>query len=260
MTDSTAYRGLVYRNRRATSEQPQIIPPGPGPGFDPASLSLTGWWKGEDYDASGTGLWTGTASAGTSASHDWYDNTFAGVYKPAVGATINGIATVGMTDNFRWLETNVNATDLIDTTEGTIIIVANITSVGTTDANVNLNDRLLYLFGGFGGIAAHATAPSIQMVSYDGTYDHEDISFTLSTTTVFTWRLNGGKIYSRKDKDAFGAGVSAGAIANIAVPFVTSSPSNVVGRYGEIIMGKGLSLADCDDIVDYLSTRWNLGL
>lgn len=255
MSDSIAYRGLRYR--KSIVVRPSSTPdPGPTPAFDPATLSLTGWWKGENYDASGTGLWTGTASAGTSGTHNFYDNTFAGAYKPAVGASINGIPTVDMVDNFRWLETNATVGDFIDSTEGTIFVVANITSIGTSDSNPNLNDRILYFYGGFGGITAHSVAPSIQMVSYDGTYDHDDVSFTLSQTTLFTYRINGGKIYSRKNKDSFSAGTLTGGISTTTGPIVTTSPSNVIGRYGEIIMAKGLSLSDCDNISDYLMSRF----
>ena len=255
MTDSIAYRGLRYRKSIVTI--PSNTPdPGPTPSFDPADLALTGWWKGEDYDDSGTGLWTGSASAGTSGAHTFCDNTSAGAYKPAVGASINGIATVDMVDNFRWLETNVNTSELIDATEGTIFVVANITSIGTSDMDPNWNDKILSIYGGLGGIAGNSLGPYAQMVSYDGNYDHDDVIITLSQTILLTYRLNGGNIYSRLNKNPFSAGVATGGIFNTANPLVTSGPSNVVGRYGEIITAKGLSLSDCDDISDYLIDRF----
>jgi hypothetical protein len=54
----------------------------PAPPFDPATFSLTGWWRGS-YSAS---PWTGTASAGASGSRNLSEAT----NPPAAGAAVNG--------------------------------------------------------------------------------------------------------------------------------------------------------------------------
>src|SRR5678815_176148 len=56
------------------------------PVFNPATLFLTGWWRGS-YSAS---PWVGTASASSSGSNNASEATT----PPAAGATVNGFAPV----------------------------------------------------------------------------------------------------------------------------------------------------------------------
>ena len=51
--------------------------------LDPATLALTGWWRGS-YDGSGT--WSGTASAGSSGTRSLVELT----NKPSSGTAVNG--------------------------------------------------------------------------------------------------------------------------------------------------------------------------
>lgn len=60
-----------------------VVPSAAVAGFDPASLSLTGWWR-----ASFAGSpWVGTASAGGSGSRDLTEST----NQPATGSAVNGL-------------------------------------------------------------------------------------------------------------------------------------------------------------------------
>lgn len=78
--------------------------------FDPATLSLTGWWR--DYP--GTSPWSGTASAGTSTSNSISEAT----NPPNAGTALNAHATANfdgtndvLGDSVGSLDTYVNAGD-----------------------------------------------------------------------------------------------------------------------------------------------------
>lgn len=263
MADSIAYRGLRYR--KSIVVRPNVTPdPGP-PVFTPASLVLTGWWKGGDYDDSGTGVWTGTASAGTSGTKNLIDNTYAGAYKPAVGSSINGIPTVSFVDNFRWLETQDALDNYINSNGGLMFMVAYITSVGTsaTPPNVYTNDTGFSANGGFAGFRFSSTGPSVYGQVYTDSGEFSDnTSFSLSTSTLFVWKFESGRVYISKNNDSFGAGTAVTNTINAGVMssnhIATTGPTNFVGRVCEIITAESLTNTEITNLRAYLVTKWGI--
>lgn len=57
-----------------------------------AGLAMDGWWRSGQYSA-GTGIWVGTASAGSSGSRNLAATNASGSW-PTAGANLNGLATV----------------------------------------------------------------------------------------------------------------------------------------------------------------------
>ncbi len=98
-------------------------------GLDLSSLAWTGWWTGDDYNAT-TGVATGQASAGSSSGRDF---TSPGT-KPAKGNTVNGNGHNGIifdgTD--KHLASTATVGDLCNANAFTAYIVVNYGAFGTS--------------------------------------------------------------------------------------------------------------------------------
>lgn len=157
-------------------------PAASGPPFDLATLNLTAYLDGEDYDAT-TGTWPGRASAGTSGANDATEATD----KPTAGATLNGIQTV---DFDRAAGDMLSLSGTVATyytaAEYSGAILAYADSFVSTSTNPNLGDALISDSNGGFGIAGNATGPTICGL-HDDTVNGQ--TFTELSTATGEWRL-----------------------------------------------------------------------
>lgn len=133
------------------------------PAYDPAVLSLTGWWRAGDYDA-GTGTWTGTASAGGSGAR----NLTGATNRPAAGAALNTHDTVEFVRANSDMLTGAAWTNLfaVSAYSGWVLLYAY--PWLTNNANPNLTDGLLSETSGTWGIGGRTTGPAVTMQHDDG--------------------------------------------------------------------------------------------
>lgn len=85
--------------------------------FDPATLSLSGWWRADFADP-----WTPTASAGTSGGNG---DLVGGGLPPTSGTTVNGHAPADYDGANDRMETAAQGDDLWTLTDGTTVALIN---------------------------------------------------------------------------------------------------------------------------------------
>jgi hypothetical protein len=100
------------RRARLGLRRSHLVPASGGAVFDPATLSLTGWWRAA-YAGS---PWAPTASAGTSGTANRDLGVDSGAATPSVGTALNGLdtadfdgSTQSMADGDSTLDTYVSA-------------------------------------------------------------------------------------------------------------------------------------------------------
>jgi hypothetical protein len=149
--------------------------------YDPAVLALTGWWKAGNYN-SGTGTWTGTASAGTSGANDLTEAT----NKPTDGAALNGLNTVEFTRaSSQKLTADGTLGDYFTTSyySGWALVYSD--GFTNNNANPNLSDGILSDNGGAFAISGNTGTPNVVFQHDDGVQNRCDIT-TMSNSA---WHL-----------------------------------------------------------------------
>lgn len=93
---------------------------GPPP-FDPATLSLSGWWRAGDYDGATT--WSGAASLGASGSRD-----LTGVNTPTNGTPLNGHAPVSLNGTNQYFTSGIAISSFIAASDWAVWALVNMTN------------------------------------------------------------------------------------------------------------------------------------
>ncbi len=225
--------------------------------FDPASLSLTGWWR----EYTGT-PWVGTASAGTSGTH----NLSTGSPAPTLG-TLNGHGTANYDGATESLLYTGSLADLISTGTGTIVVLFFGTSAVAdsgvwyaepafiaTDSHIS---EFGFCFSDAGVIAGN----------YDGAaFNRLAVPANIGAWHMASYTWDGAQLRVRVDNGAYQT-VAAGAIASIA-PYGAESgmdpTSNTVfynGYIAELITSDTvISDANLDNLRTYMNTRYGVSV
>lgn len=232
---------------------------------DPDFQYLTGFWRGQNYDYPTFAL-PGTASAGTSSAENMSDYTYGGIYKPTVGATLNGFNTIDSTGSaFVYLETQNTLANFITSTSACLIILAKVTSISTTGAIPYQNSMIFGSIGDYFGIYARNIGgiPTVLGFAYDNADKFEERVITLNTWNVYQLLIDGGKLYFRINKNGWSNGVSiaGGGITNLTNKFATAGLGlgNPLFSWAEAMTGIGFTKADCEGMTSYLSNKYDLG-
>lgn len=177
------------RGARAIQRPPRTS--GGGAVFDPATLALTGWWRG-DYTAS---PWTGTASAGSSGSRDLTEAT-----NPPGTATLNGYSIASF-DGTNDILNGPDLGDLHDTDGYGGWYLCNVSAASWDEASFNNPSFIgqasvnfsLFLDGNGG-------SPFVGVIHWNGgAYDGGSVTvnFTLSQWNLVQYRYTGSALELR---------------------------------------------------------------
>jgi len=226
---------------------------------DPSKYSLTGWWKGADFAANQI---LGTNSVGTSGARKLYDNSFGNANLPTTGTFLNGIPVLNFTASFVWLETDAPASSFLSANTGAMIVLCR-TMTQTTNDPVTANNRMLLgIVGDYGGIYA-TTAPTViaSNTSAGPAEQNESTAYVVGDWHVVTWLHTGGKIYMRRNRNAWSAGTTSGGMFSLFNNITTSNGiGNSIGYIAEIFTSDSFGQTECDDMAKYLSVKYALGL
>lgn len=232
----------------------RVIRPNP---FNPAALSLTGWWR-----AHYNGLpWAPTASAGTSGSNG---NFVTAGSDPTNGSTLNGLACANF-DGIAHLATNAtDITSYATTSAATIIVLFQGDAQGAPTGSIyddcaiirdsNADFGLTYTTNGVTGMAysggyisksvsCPTGAPHLVMMTIDGT----NLSMTIDSAAAVTQACATSTVMT--------GNLIIGASYN------SGTQRFLNGRIWEIMLANTkLTTGNYNDIKSYVNARYGLAL
>lgn len=225
--------------------------------FDPATLSLSGWWRGS-YSGS---PWVGTASEGSSGSRNLSEST----NPPSVGTAVNGFAPAvfdGVNDE---LSAGIAISNFISSSAYFVWALAWINAISSTGGLTSAftNQAVLADMNGFWGFSLSRGSGNnrVQFWHWDGAAKGVEISVTTQQWVLLMARYDGANIRARINSGSVSS-ASAGSITNV-------SNTLRMGRGGAIYNGRVLDaglMASAgsddlfDDIRDYVNARYGLAL
>ncbi len=239
---------------QATSFSPAVA------SFDPATLSLDGWWRA----SYGGSPWSPTASAGTSGSNGTL--VTAGV-APSVGSAVNGLTPATFNGTSQAFGSGTAAmTDLVTATAMTLIVLVK-ASASVAIASNFYDDPLLIGDSG-GNVGLVFTSSGVRAGAYSGG-SNQTTSIALATGAwaLCAMRYDGSHVKCR---------VSKASGTTDATPVASGTPSLGAGPYigknyaaakffaGDIleVMTSKTVLSDANlvSIVSYFNSRYALSL
>jgi hypothetical protein len=226
--------------------------------FDPGTLSLTGWWRA-NYSAS---PWTGTASAGTSGSHDLSEAT----NPPTTGTTVNGFTPARFNGTNQILNAGTTVPNFIGLNKVSGWAVGKVTDVSSPRAFwINLPGITVYprCFN-------NAGSPIFKFsLNNDAVGSPVSTAFTLSAWQLFTWRYDGAN--SQCGVNAAPGSAGGGSTSAYSTNLTQPSETPIVGRSNgstfyvqdmlEVAI-TNIALTDQNfaDIKSYVNARYGLSL
>lgn len=231
-------------------------------GFDPATLTLTGWWRADGSTGyqNSTGTWDGVASAGGSGSRDLTEAT----NKPADGPALNGHTPPDF-DGTNNREANATAiSTMLSASAWRGWWLVNCDAIATNSATSYLNDCIMDDSGGFWGIflRANGGSPLVYAYQWDGAEKKAQESISTGGWALIQARYDGTNIRLKVNSGS----VQTAAAGNISTTTGTIRCGyNVTtafnGRMADIgLLASAGSDADFDDIRSYVNARYGLSL
>jgi hypothetical protein len=227
----------------------------PSAAFDPATLTLTGWWRGS-YSGS---PWTGTASAGSSGSRDLTEAT----NPPGTGSAVNGFTPADF-DGTNDVLTNATAiSTLLSASAWSMWALVNLDAINTNNADVWLNDPILNDSGAFWGVHLKSGG-TVHAYQWDGA--SKSVSETVSTGgwALVQAKYNGTNLLLRVNSGSWQS-AAAGNISTLTGTLragVTPTGGHALdGKVLELALAaSALSDANFDNVKSYVNSRYALSL
>lgn len=227
-------------------------------GFNPATLSLTAWWRGS-YAGS---PWAGTPSVGTSGSRSLAEATF----PPAVGPAVNGFTPA----NFDGTNDRIGGTatlgDVVNNNAGScwVLFKADTAAApfGTGSTAQPFEQPGIVCTNGSGYWIVSYNSDGVIVATNDGSYKVIVLPASVGewhlvqirkTATHFEARIDGGSWTS----------VACGNIASLVHPIRMGCNYNATRFFDGQILDAAFSEqifsdADFDDVKGYVETRYGL--
>jgi len=223
--------------------------------YNPAALSLTGWWQGSFSGSP----WTGSSSAGASSGREYIEAT----NPPATGASLNGFTSANF-DGTNDILTNATLTsdDWFTPSAGSIWILFK-SNNAIADDGFN-NPTLIADTGAYFSISFSDLGTTFAI------YDVISFSHKILTvsTTVSSWHLaqlkwDGVNMYVRVDNTSW-TSLACGDSGGAASLRMGVSCFDVAYFNGDIMdigfTNTTLSDADFNNIVIYVNNRYGLSI
>ena len=236
--------------------------PSPPLTFDPATLSLTGWWQGS-FTAS---PWVGVASAGSSGSHNLSEAT----NPPASGTAVDTYHPASF-DGTNDKLAGAALSSFFSSSAYSMAALINVTSFTGADpgASAPYSCTSLLASGADGASGTQCGGPAGTGASgvfryghHDGAWKSDSVAIATSTWVMVKVAFDGSHIKVGKNNTAFGAGTAAGNVS------AALTPNLEIGRDGlntifintnvldAITASTALSGTDFDNYYSYLKARY----
>lgn len=232
------------------------------PAFDPSSLSLTGWVRAGGYN-SGSGTWSGVASAGSSGSRNFTEATD----KPTTGANLNGLATVDFNGSQFVGSGGLVGSDFFTSGAYSVSVLVRPTSYGSNDGTMATNafwgDVGGYIQSGLGTAAAHGGH-----VQVDGVTNYLPTqSMSLSSWSCVQVKYDGTNVKLRVNSGAWQSVATGGnGVGDLTTTLqiglaAYGAGTGLVGAMADFMCtNTALSDANMDNIKSYYNSRYALSL
>jgi len=224
--------------------------------YDPAVLSLTGWWRAS-YDGSGT--WSGTASAGSSGTHGLLEI----INKPAAGTAVNGRTPATFDGVNDFLGGSAFSTYATGTAYGGWALIK-IASISTNNAAPSLYDNVtVWSNGAYGGLVLRSNN-TVTLFHFDGGQQGVAASFTTSAWQLVQWKYDGTNGKIRVNAGSWSS-TAMGTLADLTSTFYLSKRYDGTADFGGDVLDVGLidsapSDATFDNILLYARSYHALAL
>jgi hypothetical protein len=238
------------------------VAPAPDPAFDPATLSLDGWYKA----SYGGSPWSPTASAGTSGANGTLVTS--GV-APGVGAAVNALDPASFDGATTGLVTNTAAmSDMISVGSMTLIVLFKGAVAVAATANFYDDPALVTDGGGGGNVGLVYTSSGIRAGVFQGASNQTNsIALATGVWALCALRFNGSTVKCRVSQaggttDA--TPVASGNPAFGSAMFVGKNYAATKFLQGDIleVMTSKTELSDANlvSIRGYMNSRYALAL
>ncbi len=228
--------------------------------FDPATLSLDGWWRA----SFGGSPWANTASAGTSGSNGTLVTSGT---VPSVGTAVNSLTPASFNGSTQALVTGTAVmTDLISTSALTIVMLIN--AAASVAAAADYYDDPCLFSDNNGNLAMSFASSGVRAGLYfGGSKQTVAIALATGTPALVAMRYDGADVKCRVSQasgttDATPV-ASAGASPG-AAPYIGRNYTNAKHFQGDIleIMTSKTVLSDANlvSIRSYFNSRYALAL
>jgi hypothetical protein len=230
-------------------------PGGPAP-VDPATLPLTLWLQGGNYDGPPTGTWHGTPSAGTSGSN----NVIA--VRPTNDGSLDGHTIINFdgVDNQRF--NGGVASTYFDVAGSSSWALVNVTSE-LSDLAPGSNSDILGDQFTFFGLSTRQTAPKAQAFIFNSpVYKHCEATLTNGIWQFLQWRHDGVTLELRNNRGPWSS-AAAGPIENLSgiLAIGINYENGATGGYNGNMIDIGaikqvLTTPQFDGIYAFMKTRY----
>ncbi len=222
--------------------------------FDPATLSLTGWWRA----SFGGAPWTPTASAGTSGAHG---NLIAGT-APGVGTAQNTLTPADFNGTTHRLVSATATTSFVSQAAGTIVAVFLSDSAVAQSAGY---DDPTILTNGNAEFALRFTSSGAGAMVYDGGYKLVNAACGTGAYHIAMARWNSTIVGVTVDSGAE-VTLSAGALATLTADTLIVGTNYASGAFFDgrlldlMVANTALTATDFGHIKSYANSRYALSL
>lgn len=227
-------------------------------GFDPATLSLTGWWR-TDFGGS---PWAGVASAGSSSGRDLSEGT----NPPSAGSAVNGRTPADFDGSNDRLANATTAGNYWTQTAGSIICVFNADNATTDAGATSAHTMPAFVSTTNGYIQLTFSTSGVRMCTHNGT----SINSINSGASTGGWRYGWGvwdstTLYAATDNSSFGT-VSHTVSASFSTDTIRvgtnfNASAFYDGRIAEIMfLATSLTGTERTNLTSYFNARYNLSI
>lgn len=225
----------------------------PGSAFDPATLSLTGWWRAS-YAGS---PWPGIASAGSSSGRNLAEAT----NPPSIGTALNGLTPANFEGTDDIIASSFQLDSFVSSGAWYVGVLARAGALAAAVATF-IDACLITEPNGQWGIAVSASGA--RAFTNDGA--NKATGFVTFGTSTWTWieAWYDGTTLSISSNGGTPATVAAGSLTspNLRTPTLAGSGASSFfnGQIAEVVLSNATLLASRANLKSYINTRYGLSL
>lgn len=233
----------------------RLIRPAASATFDPATLSLSGWWR-----ASYTGLpWAPTASAGSSGSNGSFVTN---LDDPNIGTSLNGYDCANFDGIGHNAKNNTDITSFVTTTAGSLIVLFQGDAQDAPTGSI-YNDTAIFRDSN-ADFGMTYTTSGVTAFAYDGAYKTKSVTCNTGAPHLIMMTVNGTNLAVTIDSAAEvtqACGTLSALTGSLSLGVAYGGATSLNGRIWEVMTSTSvLNSTNYGNIKSYVNSRYGLAL